>query len=99
MTGDELRRESAEHRRIGEWEASLQPGDRIEARWTNSFCYHRSPAVVVRVNRQSIRIRLTETMMAGTTLIYEAGREFPVPRFMGAGWSPNNRAAPPKEAP
>lgn len=42
------------------FEQTLKAGDAVTVRWTNCFCQYEASAVVVRVNRSSIRVELTE---------------------------------------
>ncbi len=80
---------------ILDWENGLQPEDRVIACWTNSFRYYRVPAVVVRNNVASVRIRLTEDRDG-----YRAGREFAIPKLSSLRnmfndkWSLHNRVVP-----
>lgn len=97
MTGDEIRAERVRLNGIEVWEFSLKPGDPVEARWTNSYTGYVHPAEVVRVNRKSVRIRLLKDIHVGGRLVYEAGREFSLPRVWSAEWSMNNCVLPRRE--
>lgn len=70
-------------------EASINVGDTIQARWTNSGRVYSAKAEIVKVNYSSFRIRLVEPP-AG----YAVGQTFSVPRFSWGSrntWSNNNR--------
>lgn len=82
---------------LWKFEHELVPGQVVEARWTNSFNYYRALASVVRVNKASVRVKLTQPVMYGST--YPAGRELVMPRGFNfssgtAKWSANNGVFP-----
>lgn len=81
------------------FEHELTPGAKVEARWTNSHHYYRAPAEVVRVNKASVRVKLTRPVMFGAAEMYPAGRELVMPRGFNfssgtAKWSSNNGVFP-----
>lgn len=84
------------------FESSLQPGQLVVARFTNSFQYFQFVGSVVKVNAGSIRVATTQD---GSPYPNEkAGRVFTFPRVYeayGAGlnkkWSVNNGVFPLKE--
>lgn len=75
------------------FEAALRVGDVVEARWTNCYEYYRVAAVIVRVNRKSVRVRLLRAQSG-----YPEGWEIPIPRFDPLNgnnrWSVNNGVFP-----
>jgi hypothetical protein len=81
-----------------DFDAALAPGQRVEARWTNSHRAFRGAAEVVRVNRASIRVRLLAPVGYGGEFTYPTGHAIVLPRFgMHSGmdkWSVNNGAFP-----
>lgn len=76
------------------WEEALEPGALVRVRWTNSYNSWTTQAAVVRVNRKSVRIRLTKAIVILDQLTYPVGQEFPVPRMYADGWSENNGVEP-----
>jgi len=68
----------------------LKTGDKVIVKWTNSFNIYSAPAIVSKINSKSFRVKLT----GGIKGLYPVGQEFPVPRFLGSGWSDNNRVFP-----
>lgn len=76
-----------------DFENSIKVGDIVEVRWTNSFYLNSGPAKITKINSKSFRIALTETVKSKWGN-YPIGQEFPVPRFLGTGWSDNNRVFP-----
>ncbi len=75
------------------WEESLL-GQTVEACWTSCYSDYSARAEVVRVNRQSLRVRLVEAVTIGGRVVYPAGRELVLPRFTAATWSARNCAEP-----
>jgi hypothetical protein len=82
------------YKEIEAFESSLKPGDEVEARWTNSHRAYRAVAKVVRVNRESIRVELCETITDGAHITYPQGWEIVLPRFWARTYSANNSAQP-----
>ena len=73
------------------FEDSLTVGQKVLARWTNSFNHWQTEAEIVRVYRKSVRVRLTKAIEGH----YPVGQTFPIPRFdVGTGWSANNCILP-----
>jgi hypothetical protein len=73
------------------FERTLKPGQLVEARWTNSYMQYAAAATIVRANRSSIRVRLTEEIKHGDVVMYPIGREIVVPSMNDfRRWSPNN---------
>lgn len=77
------------------FEATLTPGMRVVARWTNNNRLLRCPATIERVNRASVCVKLVGPYMTdlGT---YPDGHVITIPRLtavtLGNGkWSNNNR--------
>ncbi len=73
------------------FEEALREGDRVLARWTNSFHYHSAHGVVVRVNEKSVRVKIDEPAS------YMHGRTLTVPRATTKTWSMHNRLEKPRE--
>lgn len=90
--------DARDFRNIVNFEESLKPGCYVLARWTNSGRYFYGKAEVVRVNAQSIRVRLLETVAPDFWGGYPGGHEIVCPRLaIGSGmkqWSANNRVEP-----
>lgn len=90
--------DAREFRNVVDFEASLKPGSIVLARWTNSGRYFKGKATVVRVNAQSVRVRLLEKVGVDFYGGYPEGREIVCPRLaVGSGlakWSANNRVEP-----
>lgn len=77
-----------------DWERGLNPGDVVEARWTNCHSYYVAKAEVVRVNQKSMRVKLVD----GIEDRYPAGHELSIATFMSMDrWSINNGAFPHEE--
>lgn len=91
---------AAEFRTQSTFEESLQPGAKVEVRWTNSYRYFQAPATVVRKNRASVRVKLTDkiepTDVRGGS--YPVGHEIVVPLMSRAleRWTANNGVFPTK---
>lgn len=84
---------------LWKFEHELVPGKPVEARWTNCHRYYRAAAVVVRVNKASVRVALLTPVMYGSVEVYPAGRELVMPRGFNfnsgaAKWSGNNGVFP-----
>lgn len=77
-----------------DWESGLKPGDEVLARWTNNFCNWAVNAVVVRVNRASIRVSLAREVVVEGKTVYPLGHEIVLPRIGARTHSVNNTAAP-----
>lgn len=77
------------------WEDTLAPGDTITALWTNSYRHYEVEAQVVRVNRASIRVKLTEEIRDyDGRVMYPVGRAITVPRVGNRRHGPGNCAWP-----
>jgi hypothetical protein len=84
------------------FEESLQVGDTVEVRWTNSFRYYKAKATVTKINQASLRAKLLKEIRghyAGKEgVMYAEGREIIVPRLtlgtLNSKWSQNNGVFP-----
>lgn len=75
-----------------DFEATLQPGMRVQGRWTNCGSFYGSHNLEVTcVNRASVRVRLLAD--CGKDYL-KSGHEFPLPRMGAAKWSFNNGIFP-----
>lgn len=83
----------AQYRAQMAFDARLQPDDIVQVRWTNSGLMLRTSAQVVKVNKNSIRVKLLEATQVAE-LHWPAGQEFPAPRINTQGWSWNNGLFP-----
>lgn len=82
---------------VMKWDAALKVGDHVKVRWTNSHNYYAQPGVVVKLNRESVRVALDNDVTAGGQLLYPKGREIRVPRCTFNSiklWSVNNGVFP-----
>lgn len=73
-----------------DFEMALVEGTRVEVRWTNSFRYYRAIATVVRVNRSSVRVTVTEAHPVAGAGAYLIGRTLSFPRLTSRTWSRQN---------
>ena len=87
MTANELRA-------VINFEKGLVPGVSVRVRWTNSNRYLAAQAVVLRVNRKSVRVTLTEAVATIPLGGWQVGHEIVVPRIDDKRWSCGNRAEP-----
>lgn len=72
------------------FESSLVPNSPVMAKWTNNGTKYYGMAAVVKVNKKSIRVRLTEDIIP-----YRKGREISVPSIDNIQqWTANNRVEP-----
>ena len=71
---------------------SLTVGQPVEARWTWCHGYYAANAVIVKVNKKSVRVELLEDVdsMFTRDIAWPKGRELRMPRFMTTEWSVNN---------
>lgn len=86
MTGSQLQE-------AGQFDDALAVGQRVKVRWTSSGRYFGGPGEVVKVNTQSVRVKLLEPVGD-----YPTGREITAPRFMNIQWSKNNCVRPLSES-
>lgn len=78
------------------WQEALRPGDLVEARWGYGQGFRaRGRAEVVRLNRSSIRVRLTEAVQSPHGGTWPAGQEIGgLPRADSTGPHPEHGVFP-----
>ena len=85
-----------EFRSVIDFEKALAPGQEVLVKWTaGSFGHYHGVGKVVRVNRCSVRVALTEAV-EGRWGGYPTGREIVVPLVTASGnrWAHFNRVEP-----
>ena len=89
MTGEEFRK-------VKEFESAMEEGDHVRVLWTNSGNFFGAIAKVVKINRKSVRVALSEPV--GTDALasfYPRGHHITVPTISDIQrWSENNRVEP-----
>lgn len=92
--------DTAIHSETQRFEASLAPGSRVQARFSNGSYTLIGDAEVVRINRASIRVKLIRAA-SNKGVSFPAGTEFTLPRLVpGTNWGLYNGVfAPERSAP
>lgn len=71
-----------------DFDRAVNVGDEVEARWTNNHSAYRARGTVEKVNKMTLRVRITDADN------YLHGRSAVIERVGSQSWSDNNCVAP-----